>query len=275
MTEELTLRTQADNLPALPIQEVKQYVDVIGDAINALKAKRSAAGHLNADKSIIDAMDSQIREYSAMKLRAEMEMGKRTAELEKNSGGDRRSEEFQKSEVRTFETKQSTLDELGIPKQRASEYERLARNETTVEAYIADRLAHDEVPTRSGAQKAIADSMPRPKSLEEEAKERVEEFNEKDVVTIQDAEQARRDRRFLDTQTSANVQQELGRLFNRIDLYLQDGTKESDCFTTFLNTANSLELNMTAKKITRVIDRCVALRDLIRAKLERMVKEDL
>lgn len=145
---ELAIRQR--ELPTLAPEEIKQYVDVIGDAIDALKAKRNAAGHLNADKTIIEEMDAQIREYSAMKLRAEMELGKKTSQIEKADNGGANQHRAKVLGADTSKPKSETLRDMGLSKQRASEYERLAKNEATVNQYIDKQLARGEVPTRRG-----------------------------------------------------------------------------------------------------------------------------
>ena len=129
--------------------EVKQYVDVIGDAINGLKAKRNAAEHLNCDQSVIDEMDRQIREYSAMKLQAQMELGKRTAEMEKNITG--RGDKVFHSVEDFKPTKSNQLSTLGIAPQRANDFEKMHKNKDVVNQYIEESLEKGKAPSRNGA----------------------------------------------------------------------------------------------------------------------------
>ena len=74
-------------------------------------------------------------EYSAFKVQAQMEFGKRTADLEKNTDfhGNRFSE-VQGVENTTL-TKKDQLSELGVTPQRAAEFERMAKNEEVVNQY--------------------------------------------------------------------------------------------------------------------------------------------
>ncbi|MBQ9662930.1 MAG: hypothetical protein IJV40_07275 [Oscillospiraceae bacterium] len=71
-------------------------------------------------------MEWQIAQLKAIRLYAKMELGKRTSAIQGASGGDRRSDDFQKSEVRNFEntSKKDQLTELGLSKQRANENEK-------------------------------------------------------------------------------------------------------------------------------------------------------
>lgn len=146
---------ELSQLPAMPVDEVKEGVDKIGGYIGMLQAAKRAT----ADQTIIDEVNDQIRKYSALKLRWQMELGRRTAEIPKVSGGDRKSESFQKSNGRTFEpTRTEKLKELGISKQRASENERMASEPEIVEKYIERTIKQDEAPTTSGALRAIQES---------------------------------------------------------------------------------------------------------------------
>lgn len=146
---------ELSQLPAMPVDKVKEGVDKIGGYIGMLQAAKRAT----ADQTIIDEVNDQIRKYSALKLRWQMELGRRTAEIPKASGGDRKSESFQKSNGRTFEpTRTEKLNELGISKQRASENERMASEPEIVEKYIERTIKQDEAPTTSGALRAIQES---------------------------------------------------------------------------------------------------------------------
>lgn len=143
------LVARKNNLPAMPIGEVKTYVDVIGDAIDALKAKRSAAAHFNIDNETVAEMDRQIVEYSALKVQAQMELGKRTAAMEKTKGGDPTL--FQGADERGVKTKADQLAAINLKPQRASEFERMAEHEDIVSQYIIDALANGKAPTKGGA----------------------------------------------------------------------------------------------------------------------------
>lgn len=138
------------NLPALRTDEVKACVDLVGDAIQSAKAKLSAAKHIGADKSIIDEMSAQINDYSALKLRAEMELGKRTAAIGTRQGA---RNDFVDSEYKV--TKGDTLAEIGVTRDQASSYERMAKNEQEVENYIVETVAQGKAPTRRGAMERL------------------------------------------------------------------------------------------------------------------------
>lgn len=138
---------ELSQLPAMPINEVKEGVDKIGGYIGMLQSAKKAT----ADQTIIDEVNDQIRKYSALKLRWQMELGRRTSEIEGNRGA--RTDLCQQSaEVKT---RKEQLAELGIDHRRASENERMASEPEIVEKYIERTIEQDEAPTTSGALKAI------------------------------------------------------------------------------------------------------------------------
>lgn len=150
---ELALRQR--ELPSLPIEDVKKYVDTIGDAIEALKIKKNAAYRFNYDKTIIEEMERQIREYSALKVKAQLELGKRTRSFTKDNSFHGNQYGESRGVANTKKGKWDELSEIGLSHQRASEYERMAEDEETVEQYIEDALASGKAPSKNGALKAI------------------------------------------------------------------------------------------------------------------------
>ncbi|MEE1201014.1 MAG: DNA N-6-adenine-methyltransferase, partial [Christensenellales bacterium] len=143
---------ELSQLPAMPVNDIKDGVDKIGGYIGMLQSAKRAT----ADQTIIDEVNDQIRKYSALKLRWQMELGRRTAELETNITG--RPAKNSSNGRTTFETKAEKLKELGISKQRASENERMASEPEIVEKYIERTIEQDEAPTTSGALRAIQES---------------------------------------------------------------------------------------------------------------------
>lgn len=143
---------ELSQLPAMPVSDIKDGVDKIGGYIGMLQSVKRAT----ADQAIIDEVNEQIRKYSALKLRWQMELGRRTAELETNITG--RPAKNSSNSRTTFETKTEKLKELGISKQRASENERMASEPEIVEKYIECTIKQDEAPTTSGALRAIQES---------------------------------------------------------------------------------------------------------------------
>lgn len=140
-------------LPSLPVEDVKQTVDKVGAYVDALAAAKRAA----TDQNTINEIDDQIRKYSAFKMRCQMELGERTAKME-GKQGERNDLVRSLDEVKPSKIQQ--LSELGISKQRASEYEQLVKpeNRPIVERYIEDTEEAEEIPTISGALKEIKEA---------------------------------------------------------------------------------------------------------------------
>ena len=142
---------ELSQLPSLPIEDIKQTVDKVGAYVDALAAAKRAT----TDQSTINEIDEQIRKYSAFKIRCQMELGERTARLEKNITG--RGDKVARTTGDFKPTKTKQLSDLGISTQRASEYEQLIKpeNKPIVEQYIKEREELKEAPTLSGALKEI------------------------------------------------------------------------------------------------------------------------
>ena len=118
-------------LPTLPTEDIKQTVDKVGAYVDALAAAKRAT----TDQNTINEIDDQIRKYSAFKIRCQMELGERTAGIEKSNKWETSNPNCRKL------TKAEKLKELGVSSQRASEYEQLAKpeNRQVVERYLKEQ----------------------------------------------------------------------------------------------------------------------------------------
>ena len=241
---ELTIR--GADLPALPMEDIKQYVDVIGDAIDALKAKRNAAGHLNVDKAVVDEMDAQIREYSAMKLSAEMELGKKTAALEQT---DHRYGNQHDISHPAGEAKKDRLKKIGVSSQRASDMERMAKHEEVVNRYIDHQLSIGETPTKAGAFRKIAETAPKPKTPKQAAEEHIKEIKAAPIASIQDAVTLREKQKTVDRGTADEVVRKIHNAVATFSFYCTDGGE--DDFGTFAKAAHHSEIVEMVETINR------------------------
>jgi len=187
-------------LPALPVEEVKQTVDKVGAYVDALAAAKKAT----TDQNTINEIDDQIRKYSAFKIRCQMELGKRTAGIEKSNKW-----ESSKSDARTL-TKSDKLAELGISKQRASENERMNADSEIVEHYLKKAEEKKEIPTSSGALREIA-LRKIPKKVTELAKEEHEAFQNQKSVTVEDVRRDKINKSIIQGETGRRIRSELHR----------------------------------------------------------------
>lgn len=256
---ELSIR-RAD-LPALPMEDIKQYVDVIGDAIEALKAKRNAAGHLNVDKAVLDEMDSQIREYSAMKLRAEMELGKKTAAMPKSDKGNQFS--GKRSSAGSGEpTKRESLRKIGVSTQTASDMERLSKHEEVVNRYIDHQLSIGETPTRAGAFRKIAEEAPKPKTPKQAAEEHIKAIKAAPIASIQDATIIREEQSVIDSATMTEVFNGIHQISVRIYHYCDKDLGGGD-FEKFANSAEDAKKKRMVEMLNTISGCAMKLRNLV------------
>ena len=137
-------------LPALPVEEVKQTVDKVGGYIGMLVSAKKAT----TDQNTINEIDDQIRKYSAFKLRCQMELGERTAKMEKAQGF---ASIIRDNGVTNVQTKEQQLADIGMNRKQASRFEQLVKpeNRPIVERYLETAEMNKETPTMSGAMKEI------------------------------------------------------------------------------------------------------------------------
>ena len=187
---------ELSQLPALPIEEVKQTVDKVGAYVDALAAAKKAV----TDQNTINEIDEQIRKYSAFKIRCQMELGERTAKIETASHD--RGNQFTGGKVPhgNLATKEKKVKELGLTKKQAWQNEQLVKpeNKPIVEHYLKKAEEKKEVPTSSGALREITlRKMPKNpvREMERKAEERHEEFDPSaKTVSFDDIRQDKEDR---------------------------------------------------------------------------------
>lgn len=193
-------------LPALPVEEVKQTVDKVGAYVDALAAAKKAT----TDQNTINEIDDQIRKYSAFKIRCQMELGERTAKMEKSKEfhGNRYSSDVRSSD----NTKNKQLADIGLSRQRASEYEQLVKpeNKPIVEHYLKKTEEKKEIPTSSGALREIA-LRKIPKKVTEQAKEEHEAFQNQKSVTVEDVRRDKINKSIIQGETGRRIRSELHR----------------------------------------------------------------
>lgn len=150
------LVTKQTTLPTMAVGEVKTFIDNITFNINAIEAERRRAGKYGADQSTLDALEWQEIQLRAIKMKAQMELGKRSAEMNTEHGGDRRSENFnfRNAELET-KTKSEQLAELGVKPQRAHEYEKMNKHEDLVNEYLEESLSERKMPSQNEVLKRI------------------------------------------------------------------------------------------------------------------------
>lgn len=195
-------------LPALPVEEVKQTVDKVGAYVDALAAAKKAT----TDQNTINEIDDQIRKYSAFKIRCQMELGERTAKIETASHD--RGNQFTGGKVPhgNLATKENKVKELGLTKKQAWQNEQLVKpeNKPIVEHYLKKAEEKKEVPTSSGALREIA-MRKIPKKVTEQAKEEHEAFQNQKSVTVEDVRRDKINKSIIQGETGRRIRSELHR----------------------------------------------------------------
>lgn len=193
-------------LPALPVEEVKQTVDKVGAYVDALAAAKKAT----TDQNTINEIDDQIRKYSAFKIRCQMELGERTAKMEKNTEfhGNQHSGDFPLGK----NTKTEKVSHLGLTPKQAWQNEQLVKpeNKPIVEHYLKKAEEKKEIPTSNGALKEIA-LRKIPKKVTEQAKEEHEAFQNQKSVTVEDVRRDKINKSIIQGETGRRIRSELHR----------------------------------------------------------------
>lgn len=192
---------ELSQLPALPIEEVKQTVDKVGAYVDALAAAKKAV----TDQNTINEIDEQIRKYSAFKIRCQMELGKRTSEIPTGSGN-----RYTIDSPKGGKSKSAVLSEMGMTSQRASENERMNAESEIVEHYLKKAEERKEIPTSSGALREIA-LRKIPKKVTEQAKEEHEAFQNQKSVTVEDVRRDKINKSIIQGETGRRIRSELHR----------------------------------------------------------------
>lgn len=190
-------------LPALPVEEVKQTVDKVGAYVDALAAAKKAT----TDQNTINEIDDQIRKYSAFKIRCQMELGERTAKMETSQG--KRSDK----PISTKETsKKEQLHKMNLTQKQAWQNEQLVKpeNKPIVEHYLKKAEERKEIPTSSGALREIA-LRKIPKKATEQAKEEHEAFQNQKSVTVEDVRRDKINKSIIQGETGRRIRSELHR----------------------------------------------------------------
>lgn len=219
------LTPELSQLPTLQVEEVKQTVDKVGAYVDALAAAKKAT----TDQNTIDEIEEQIRKYSAFKMRCQIELGERTSKMETKSG--QRNDLVRRSDE--VKSKSEQLSDLGLSKQRASEYEQLAKSENRpiVEHYLEKTEKAGEVPTSNGALKEIA-MRKMPKKVTELAREEHEAFQNQKAVTVEDIRKDKINQSIIQGETGRRIRSELHRAASTFTTF--NYLRSEDDYTNFI-----------------------------------------
>lgn len=198
------LTTVEKQLPST-LQELSKFVLVGREKLVAVRAEIRAIKKVGLAKEVHEQKLKEAQDIAEAVLDAEMQMGKLTAAMPKASGGDH-GNQYTGGKSNTDDTfakekpKEEQLADIGITRQQASCYETLAKHPEIVEQAKESARRSNDIVNRSSVLKAIANSTPQKKSVEEQAKEEHKQFEEKvaqDVVTLADIKKDKQNQKVI------------------------------------------------------------------------------
>jgi len=160
------------NLPAT-IEDLSKFVLVGREKINAVKAEIRAIDKLQLAEEVRAQKMEEVRMLSEAVLDATVKVGDLLKKIPKNSGGDRRSENFKIRNATEFEkvenagdskksddfrvykntekpkTKKEVIEKLGFSEDQAHRFEILADNKNIVEQVKTEARENNDLPTQT------------------------------------------------------------------------------------------------------------------------------
>ncbi len=145
----MELQTKQINFPA-NIEELSKFVLVGREKLVAVKAEIRAIEKVELAKEVHLQKIQEASMLSEALLDAEVRLGELFKKIPKGSGGNRKSNDFKKSNGAPFEkTKAEIIKDLGFEKTQAQRFEILADNKDLVEQVKATARENEDLPTRT------------------------------------------------------------------------------------------------------------------------------
>ncbi len=199
---------KANNQLPANIEDLSRFVLIGQEKLNIVRAEIRAINKLGLATDVHKQKLQEAQELNNTLLEAEAKIGALTLQMEKQPGGDRKSEDFKRTGAVTFDssiyqteeeifakaeilkpkTKTERIKELGFNKNQISEFERMAQNPELVEQAKVEAKEKNEVATRASVMKKIKLQEKKKQILDAEqsiAKQADEEF--KPVLFIGDS----------------------------------------------------------------------------------------
>lgn len=189
MSEIITTNTQ---LPST-LEDLSKFILIARDKLKHVLAEVDAIKHAQLAKDVMEQKLKEAQDIALVSLKAEAKFGALTSALPKASGGDRKSENFkstsggnfdrvnskekqhtsQKSETKTQTTKKEELEKLGVSKNNASRYEKMAAHPEAIEQAQTEAKEAGTVATRERVLQIINEN--KNKANREARKEKIAE----------------------------------------------------------------------------------------------------
>lgn len=237
--------TTADKQLPSTLEELSKFVLVGREKLVAVRAEIRAIKKVGLAKEVHEQKLREAQDIAEAVLDAEMQMGKLTAAMPKASGTRTDIKPCNTDDTR-LKPKEEQLADIGITRQQAQRFETLAKHPEIVEQAKESARRTNDIVNRSSVLKAIANSTPQKKSVEEQAKEEHKHFEEKaaqDVVTLTDIKKDKQNQKII----QLGAAKELIKMLNSI---LDFGSHNSVDDMAFLvsQSFNSMECEVFAQE---------------------------
>lgn len=150
---ELTARTT--QLPDT-LEDLSQFVLVSKAKLDAYKVKLRAVNRLSDAQEIREQTFQEAQEVANALIAAEARIGEILLSIPKQSGGDRKSEDFKNPDTRNFEkTKSEVTEEMGYTRHEVSDYQRMAQNPSVVNLVLEQAEREGKIVSHAQVMKKI------------------------------------------------------------------------------------------------------------------------
>lgn len=175
------------------LEDLAKYTIVGRERLKAVKAAITAIDRVGLAKDVHEQKLREAQELAEVVIDAETRLGELIGEIPKASG------QYAESENRPM-SKNTFMSGLGISKDQASQFQRMARNKEAVETAKALARERGDVVSRQSAMRIIAANTPEPERKPSgalEAKARHEDFKQKTTVSMDEVMQDREDKQTI------------------------------------------------------------------------------
>lgn len=200
------LTTRVNQLPDT-IEDLSKFVLVGREKLNAVRAEIRAIQAVGLAKEVHEQKLAEAQDIADAVLDAEVKIGELTSRMEKAQGA--------RTELgNNADTKSKKLEDIGLDKQQASRFERLAKHPETVEKAKADARAEGRIVTRQDVLNRIVIPT-KNKSIKETINDAIQEhkdFQEKkkeSVVSFEEIKQDKENKEFAVLDTEARIRKVL------------------------------------------------------------------
>ncbi len=154
-------------LPA-NIEDLSKFVLIGREKLISVRAEIRAIDKLDLANDVRTQKKEEAQGLASALLDAEARLGDLLKEIPKETGGDRRSEEFQSNTAVTL--KKDKIKDLGFGKMQVSRFESLSDNKDIIEEVKAEAIENDDLPTRTEVLRKVKEREKK-NALEQRSKE--------------------------------------------------------------------------------------------------------